>query len=87
MEYKELQNALEVLDITTRFSHAELKDRYKKLSKIYHPDVEGGDEAKFVQILGAYKLLEAYIKGFRYSFSEEEFYAQKPFLKFSSEWF
>ena len=47
-----------------------------------------GDEAKFREINEAYKLLQAYIKNYRFSLSEDEFYGQNPFLKKSSgDWF
>jgi DnaJ-class molecular chaperone len=87
MTYDKLQEALETLDIVTRITRAELKDKYLKLSKIYHPDMPDGDDKKFKEINEAYKLLNTYMDNFRFSFNEDEFYAQNPFSKKSKDWF
>lgn len=87
MNYDELQKALETLDIVTRITRSELKDKYLKLSKIHHPDMQGGDAKKFKEINEAYKLLSGYMDSFRFSFDEEEFYAQNPFSKKRKDWF
>lgn len=87
MNIEEFEKALEILDITTRLTHSELKNRYRKLSKRYHPDMQGGDEKKFREINEAYKLVDEYMKSFRFKLSEDEFYEQKPFLKKSKDWF
>ena len=34
---------------------AEIKRQYRELSKIYHPDKEGGDPEKFMRIAKAYE--------------------------------
>ena len=87
MTYEKLQKALEVLDIVTRITQAELKEKYLKLSKIYHPDMPQGDAKKFKEINEAYKLLNSYIQNYRFSFDEDEFYAQNPFSRQSKDWF
>lgn len=87
MTHEKLQNALETLDIVTRITQAELKDRYLKLSKMYHPDMPEGDAKKFKEINEAYKLVNSYIQNYRFSFDEDEFYAQNPFSRKSKDWF
>lgn len=87
MNYEKFQEALDILDISSRITHAELKKRYQKLSKIHHPDMQGGDEKKFTEINEAYKIVEAYMKNFRFSLDEEEFYEQNPFSRKSKDWF
>lgn len=87
MNIEEFEKALEILDITTRLTHSELKNRYRKLSKKYHPDMPEGDEKKFMEINEAYKLIDEYMKSFRFKLNEDEFYEQKPFLKKSKDWF
>lgn len=87
MDYEKFQKALEVLDIVTRITQFELKEKYLKLSKIYHPDMPSGDEAKFKEINEAYKLINNYMQNFRFSLDEEEFYIQNPFSRKSKDWF
>jgi len=87
MNYEKLQKALESMDIVTRITQGELKEKYLKLSKIYHPDMPDGDAKKFKEINEAYKLINGYIQNYRFSFDEDEFYAQNPFSKKSKDWF
>ncbi|MCK9473923.1 DnaJ domain-containing protein [Sulfurimonas sp.] len=87
MKYETLEKALEVLDIVTRITQAELKDKYLKLSKIYHPDMPDGDAKKFKEINEAYKLVHKYMQNYRFSLDEEEFYTQNPFSRKSKDWF
>ncbi len=87
MNYETFEKALEVLDIVTRVTQAELKERYMKLSKIYHPDMPHGDAKKFKEINEAYKLVKEYMQNYRFSLDEDEFYTQNPFSKKSKDWF
>ncbi|MCK9454085.1 DnaJ domain-containing protein [Sulfurimonas sp.] len=87
MNYEELQKALEVLDIVTRITQSELKERYLELSRIYHPDMPEGNEKKFKEINEAYKLVDEYMQNYRFSFDEDEFYTQNPFSRKSKDWF
>ncbi len=58
---REEKDALKVLELEPdSLDLKKLKSQYKKLSKKYHPDVNGGDKAmeeKFKQISVAYKLM------------------------------
>ncbi len=87
MTYEKLQKALETLDIVTRITQAELKEKYLRLSKMYHPDMPEGDAKKFKEINEAYKLVNSYIQNYRFSFDEDEFYAQNPFSRKQKDWF
>jgi DnaJ-class molecular chaperone len=87
MNYEKFEKALEALDIVTRITQAELKEKYLKLSKIYHPDMPQGDAKKFKEINEAYKLINKYMQNFRYVLDEEEFYKQYPFSRKSKDWF
>ena len=87
MTHEKLQKALETLDIVTRITQAELKEKYLRLSKMYHPDMPDGDAKKFKEINEAYKLVNSYIQNYRFSFDEDEFYAQNPFSRKQKDWF
>jgi len=87
IDYKDFQKALDSLNIVSKITSDELKNKYQKLSKKYHPDMPDGDEAKFREINEAYKIIQKYIKNYRFKLDEEEFYQQNPFLKKSSDWF
>ena len=87
MDFEDFQKALDSLGIVTRFSYIDLKDKYLKLSKKYHPDMLDGDADKFKEINEAYKLIQKYMQEFRFDLSEKEFYEQNPFSKKSGDWF
>ena len=87
MSYENFQNALDSLNIVSRITSAELKEKYLKLSKNYHPDMPEGDVKKFKEINEAYKILQKYMQNFRFQLNEEEFYQQNPFSKKSGDWF
>lgn len=47
----------EILGVRDDASRREINAAYRKLAKKYHPDVEGGDNARFQQITDAYNAL------------------------------
>jgi len=87
MNYKDFQKALDILRIVSRASASDIKTQYQKLSKKYHPDMSGGDDEKFRELNEAYKLIQKYMKNFRFKLDEDEFYEQNPFSKKSNDWF
>jgi DnaJ-class molecular chaperone len=87
MSYEDFEKALDSLNIVSRTTSDELKAKYLKLSKKYHPDMPGGDAQKFREINEAYKLIQRYMQSFRFQLNEEEFYQQNPFLRKSGDWF
>jgi len=78
IKYLEFKEALEILGILSFTNANEVKKRYLKLSRIYHPDI-GGDKEKFEKINKAYKIIEDYIKNYKFSFDKEEFNKQFPY--------
>ena len=87
IEYEEFKRALKTLDIIALTSYTDLKERYLKLSKRYHPDMSEGDAERFREINEAYKIVQKYMQDFRFQLNEEEFYQQNPFSKESGDWF
>jgi len=87
MSYEDFEKALESLKIVSRTSSVELKEKYLKLSKKYHPDMPGGDTKKFKEINEAYKTVQKYMQNFRFQLNEEEFYQQNPLSNRLGDWF
>ena len=57
---KEQNNALKLLDLKLPVNLSQIKKKYKKLVKIFHPDVNGNNkeaENKFKEINESYKIL------------------------------
>lgn len=53
--------ALEILDLSETVTHSEIKTKYKKLVKKYHPDANGGDTGateRLRSIIQAYHILK-----------------------------
>lgn len=46
----------EILGVSTGASQADIKKAYRKLSVIWHPDKETGDEKKFMKLTKAYQV-------------------------------
>ena len=76
-EFQDAVESLELLSLTTK---EDVRKKYLKLSRQYHPDMEGGSTEKFQEIRQAYEILVEYMDNFRFVFDEEEFKQQNPIL-------
>lgn len=76
-EFQDAVESLELLSLTTK---EHVRKKYLKLSRQYHPDMEGGSTEKFQEIRKAYEILVEYMNNFRFVFDEEEFKQQNPIL-------
>ena len=76
----EFQNAVESLELLSLTSREHVRKKYLKLSRQYHPDMEGGSTEKFQELQKAYEILMKYMDNFRFVFSDEEFKQQNPIL-------
>jgi len=86
VEYSEFEKAVDMFGILTRMSKKDLKSRYLKLSKKYHPDLNDGDNEKFIELKKSYDLLCEYMNNYSYSFEIEEFKHQFPSFKSYKNW-
>lgn len=78
MNYDDFSKAVEMFGIISKMSKKDIKKRYLKLSKTYHPDLNGGDSEKFLELKKNYDILQEYMDNYSYSFEEEEFKKQFP---------
>ncbi|CAA6815384.1 MAG: Heat shock protein DnaJ-like [uncultured Sulfurovum sp.] len=76
----EFQAAVESLGLVSLRTKEDVRKKYLKLSRKYHPDMEGGSTEKFQEIREAYEILVEYMDNFRFVFSDEEFKQQNPLL-------
>ena len=76
----EFQDAVKTLDLISLRTKEDVRKKYLKLSRLYHPDMEGGSTEKFQEIRQAYEVLVEYMDNFRFIFSDEEFKQQNPIL-------
>ncbi len=76
----EFQDAVKTLDLISLCSKEDVRKKYLKLSRLYHPDMEGGSTEKFQEIRKAYEVLVEYMENFRFTFTQEEFKQQNPIL-------
>jgi len=86
MDYEEFEKAVDMFGILTRTSKKDLKEKYLKLSKKYHPDMPEGSNEKFQELQDAYDMLNSYIDSFVFSFDEEEFKEQFPSFTNYKNW-
>lgn len=91
MTYADLQEALRVLGLGERASLREIRNRHRQLVKQYHPDAGSSDEPEMIRrVNAAYRVVQDYLGGYRFSFAEEEFYEQIPeervWMQFAEQW-
>jgi len=86
MDYEKFEKAVDLFGILIKTSKKDLKKKYLKLSKKYHPDMPEGSEEKFQELQEAYELLNEYMDSFSFSFDEEEFKTQYPSFSNYKNW-
>jgi DnaJ-class molecular chaperone len=78
MSYEEFKKAVEMFGIISNMSKKDIKNRYLKLSKKYHPDMNGGSHEKFLELKKSYEILKEYMENYTYSFEDDDFKKQFP---------
>ena len=73
MNYDDFIKAVELFGIISNMSKKDIKKRYLKLSKKYHPDMSGGSNEKFMELKKSYEILQEYMDIYSFSFEESEF--------------
>ena len=76
----EFNAAINCLDLLSLTNKKDVRKKYLRLSRKYHPDMEGGSVEKFQEIRDAYEILVQYMENFRFLFDEKEFKQQNPIL-------
>ena len=75
---EEIREALETLGLPPMVTREEIKKRYRRLAKQFHPDRQGGESGEMEAINRAYETLMVYVENFRFRFDEEEIGRQYP---------
>ena len=79
MTFSDLHEARHVLNLRERATLKEIKARHRELVKRYHPDTGNEqDQENIRKVNAAYRVLLDYVADYRFSFDEEEFFAQNP---------
>jgi len=78
MNYEAFVKAVELFGIVSSMSKKDIKKRYLKLSKKYHPDMKDGSHEKFQELKQAYEILQEYMENYSFSFEENEYKKQFP---------
>ena len=86
MDYSEFEKAVDMFGILTRISKKDLKKKYLKLSKKFHPYMPEGSDEKFIELKKNYEMLSAYMDSYYYSFDKEEFKNQFPAFTNYKNW-
>ena len=86
MDYSEFEKAVDMFGILTRISKKDLKKKYLKLSKKFHPDMPEGSDEKFIELKKNYEMLSVYMDSYYYSFDKEEFRNQFPAFTNYKNW-
>jgi curved DNA-binding protein CbpA len=82
---EEIHEALETLGLPPMVTREEIKKRYRRLAKQFHPDRRGGEAGEMEAINRAYETLMAYVENFRFRFDEEEIARQYPETRHSEQ--
>jgi len=79
MTYVELKAALALFGFSERdlLTMGQVKGRHRELSRKYHPDLQG-ESHRMQELNSAAAIILSYLKSYRFSFAEEEFYRQNP---------
>ncbi|AXK49135.1 molecular chaperone DnaJ [Aliarcobacter trophiarum LMG 25534] len=86
MNYDDFIKSVELFGIISNMSKKDVKKRYLKLSKKYHPDMEGGSHEKFTELKKSYEILQEYMDSYSFSFEEKEFKKQFPAFTNYKNW-
>ena len=86
MNYDDFIKAVQLFGIISNMSKKDIKKRYLKLSKKYHPDMSGGSNEKFMELKNSYEILQEYMDSYSFSFEESEFKKQFPAFTNYKNW-
>lgn len=87
MDYEEFEKAIDMFGILTRLSRKEIKQKYLKLSKKYHPDTPTGSVEMFQELKKNYEILTKYMDNYSYNFDVEEYKKQFPAFTNYKNWY
>lgn len=75
-----MENYYEILEIDIFSDISQIEKSYKQKAKIYHPDLQSGDEIRFKKILEAYEVLRDSKKRLEYDLKLQEEVGKKLYF-------
>ena len=95
MDYNDINEARKLLNLDEAATMKELKNSYRKLSNLYHPDKNKSpsteNDEKMKKLNWAYKILLDYCSDYKYSFKEDAVARTYPYeekmRKWNDNWF
>ncbi len=78
--FRQVRKAARLLGLGDSATLAEIKNAYRELARIHHPDMggDGADSGKFLEVSFAYNVLLEYAKFYRIEFTEEAYLKRYP---------
>lgn len=76
----ELRASLALLGLQPPVTWSQIKAAYRERSRELHPDRNAAPDAaeRMAELAAAYRQVEGYVQGFRFAFSDEEYFTQRP---------
>jgi len=95
LNYNDIDEARKLLGLDESATIREIKDSYRRLAKLYHPDKNNTaaktDDEMIKKLNGAYKVLLDYCSDYKFSFKEDAVARTYPYeekmRKWSDNWF
>ncbi len=79
MTFDDIRETRRILGLEERATLREIKTRHRELVKQHHPDAGSTDDPTMIRkINAAYRVIQDYLTGYQFSFTEGEFYEQHP---------
>jgi DnaJ-class molecular chaperone len=87
--FQDITDARELLGLDKTATLKEIKNKYRKLAKLHHPDIQeisAKDTKKMAEINRAHKILLDYCSRYKYSFNQKDVARTYPHEEYMRKW-